>query len=159
MDTRQFRLFQRITLEYFGKLAPGDPPIFGEPFLHFGDLGLDTYTSLVRIRGEYDGCIFLTSPREMLLELLRINGEPEVNGATLEDMSRELANVLAGNASQAFGGNWEISVPESVSHDAPWPGNPLPPSTFLMPIHWRGQQTLLGIGLALPSTHQSPHQG
>lgn len=151
MDARQFELFQRITLDYFAKLAPDDPPRVEEPFLQFGEPALDDFTSLVEIRGEYHGCIFLSSPAAMLRELLRVNGESEVSERTLRDMCRELANVLAGNASKAFSGQWEISVPISFDRAQPLPGERLPPSTFLLPIHWRGARTLLGIGLTLPT--------
>lgn len=150
MDARQFELFQRITLDYFAKLAPDDPPQVDEPFLQFGEPELDDFTSLVEIRGEYHGCVFLSSPTAMLQELLAVNGESEISERTLRDMCRELANVLAGNASKAFAGNWEISVPISFDRVTPLPGEKLPPSTFLMPITWRGAQTLLGIGLTLP---------
>jgi hypothetical protein len=150
MDARQFKLFQQITVDYFAKLAPGEALRLDEPFLHFGELALEAYTSLVEIRGRYDGCLFLTSPRPMLGELLAINGEREISDATLRDMCRELANVLAGNASKAFGGDWQISVPISFE-TAQMPSGRLPSSTFLLPIHWRGTHTLLGIGLTEPA--------
>ncbi|MEL7059544.1 MAG: chemotaxis protein CheX, partial [Acidobacteriota bacterium] len=111
----------------------------GEPVL------LD-YTSLVEIHGEYDGCLYLTSPVPMLENLLEINGEPEVSQATLRDMCRELSNVLSGNASQAFGGNWDISVPISLEA-ADASELKLPPSAFVMPIEWRGDSSFLVVGL------------
>ncbi|MCG8457654.1 MAG: hypothetical protein MI919_15370 [Holophagales bacterium] len=151
MDATQLELFKRITLDYFAKLAPDDEPSLEEPYLLFGEPELYDYTSLVHIVGEYDGCLYLTSPVPMLEGLLEINGEPEVNEHTLEDMCRELSNVLAGNASQAFAGNWDISVPISLA-----PGNasqhPLPDSSFIMPIRWRGSRSLLVVGL-------QPHNG
>ncbi|MEM9554012.1 MAG: chemotaxis protein CheX [Acidobacteriota bacterium] len=146
MDPKQFKLFQQITLDYFAKLAPGDEPTLGDAFLQFGEARLCDYTSLVRIHGEYDGCIFLTTPIAMLENLLEINGEPEVSPRTLRDMCRELSNVLSGNASQAFGGNWEISVPISLSASEVATLD-LPDSTFVLPIAWRGVESLLVVGL------------
>jgi hypothetical protein len=146
MDAQQLELFKQITLDYFAKLAPEDQPALEEPYIQFGDPELFDYTSLVKIHGEYEGCIYLTSPVPMLENLLDINGEAEVSGRTLQDMCRELSNVLAGNASQAFHGNWEISVPISLtpeSNDA----LDLPDSTFIMPIAWRGSRSLLVVGL------------
>jgi hypothetical protein len=146
MDPTQFKLFRQITLDYFAKLAPEEQPVMEEPYLAFGEPELFDYTSLVSIAGEYDGCLYLTSPVPMLQGILDINGESEVSERTLHDMCRELSNVLSGNASQAFGGNWQISVPRSLSR-AEAVGLHLPDSSFVMPILWRGARSLLVVGL------------
>jgi hypothetical protein len=146
MDPHQLQLFKRITLAYFAKLSPADEPVLEAPYLHFGEPVLLDYASLVRIRGEYEGCLYLTSPVPMLHSLLEVHGEAEVSERTLRDMCLELSNVLSGNASQAFSGDWEISVPQSLG-----PGDlqnlQLPPSAFVMPLRWRGSTALLVIGL------------
>ncbi|MGH7488776.1 MAG: chemotaxis protein CheX [bacterium] len=146
MDPQQLQLFKRITLAYFAKLSPEDEPVLEAPYLQFGEPALLDYASLVRIRGEYEGCLYLTTPAPLLHSLLAINGETELSERTLRDMCRELSNVLSGNASQAFSGNWEISVPQSLG-----PGDlkdlRLPPSAFVMPLRWRGSRALLVIGL------------
>ncbi|HEV8578109.1 MAG TPA: chemotaxis protein CheX [Thermoanaerobaculia bacterium] len=146
MDPQQLQLFKRITLDYFSKLSPADEPVLETPYLQFGEPALLDYASLVRIRGEYEGCLYLTSPVPLLHSLLEIHGEAEVSERTLRDMCGELSNVLSGNASQAFSGNWEISVPQSLG-----PGDlrslRLPASAFVMPIRWRGSTALLVIGL------------
>lgn len=149
MDAKQFELFKQITVDYFAKLSPDVEPSLGEAYMEFGEPTLLDYTSLVKIQGEYHGCIYITSPVPMLESLLDINGEPEVSRRTLEDMCRELSNVLAGNAGQAFGGNWHISVPHTLTADQ-WREHTLPESTFVMPIHWRGAHALLAVGLELP---------
>lgn len=161
MQADQLKLFQDITLQYFAKLAPGEPPAMEEPFLQFGAadgaaVGAASagFTSLVEIRGEYDGCLYLVAPRAMLCELLAINGEPEVGEATLRDMCRELSNVLSGNASQAFGGNWEISVPFTLD-PAELYRYPLPPTAFVMPFRWRGARSQLIVAL-LPPGQKAP---
>lgn len=159
MEAHQLKLFQDITLQYFAKLAPGEPPAMEEPFLQFGELEGQDFTSLVEIRGEYDGCLFLSAPRPMLRELLAVNGEPEVSENTLRDMCRELSNVLSGNASQAFGGNWEISVPFTLDAGE-LARHPLPPSAFVMPFQWRGARSLLVVALAPPhSSTSAPFRG
>lgn len=147
MNFEQLRLFKRITLDYFAKLAPEDhAPELGEPHMHFGDPELLDYTSLIEIRGEYQGCIYLTSPSAMLRDVLLINGESRDSPEHLKDMCQEFSNVLSGNASKAFGGNWQISVPRSLTMNEVM-SLALPESTFVMPIHWRGERSLLVIGL------------
>lgn len=149
MDGRQLRLFKQITLDYFAKLTPGEEPTMEPPYLQFGPCSLLDYASLVRISGEYEGCIYLTSPSPMLAHLLQVHGEREVSDRTLADMCRELSNVLSGNASHAFGLDWQISVPASLGA-AELRGLALPPSSYVVPIRWRGTTSLLVIGLALP---------
>ncbi len=151
MDYDQFKLFKKITLDYFDKLAPsGESPVMEEPYLQFGDPVMLDFTSLVNIQGEYRGCIYLTAPSSMIEKILEINGEHEFTDRTRYDMSRELSNVLAGNASHAFGGNWEISVPLSLEPED-LNGLNLPASTFIMPFTWRDQEAYLVVGLAHPA--------
>lgn len=153
MEAHQLKLFQDITLQYFAKLAPGDPPMMEDPYLQFGEPEEHEYTSLVAIRGEYDGCLYLCSTRAMLRELLALNGEPDISELTLRDMCRELSNVLAGNASQAFGGNWEISVPYTLNAEE-LRRQALPPSAFVMPLRWRGERSLLVVALVPPGENE-----
>lgn len=146
MNPQQLQLFKKITLDYFAKLSPADEPVLEAPYLQFGEPVLLDYASLVLIRGEYEGCLYLTSPVSLLHSLLEAHGETEVSERTLRDMCRELSNVLSGNASQAFSGAWEISVPQSLGPED-FRHLQLPPSAFVMPIRWRGTTALLVIGL------------
>lgn len=146
MNSDQLVLFKRITLDYFAKLAPDEQPVLGEPHIQFGDPALLDYTSLIEIDGEYHGCIYLTSPSSMLKEVLAINGELKDTPEHLKDMCQELSNVLSGNASKAFGGNWHISVPRSMTFSEVRALD-LPSSTFVMPIVWKDQTSFLVIGL------------
>lgn len=146
MNVDQFRLFKRITLDYFAKLAPEEQPVLAEPHLRFGEPELLDYTSLIEIEGEAVGCIYLTSPSAMLRDVLLINGEQRDTPELLKDMCQEFSNVLSGNASKAFGGNWRISVPRSLTRREV-EALELPESTFVMPIIWREKQSLLVVGL------------
>lgn len=146
MNPEQLKLFKRITLDYFAKLAPNEQPVLGEPHMHFGDPELLDYTSLIEIDGEYEGCIYLTSAIAMLKDVLLINGEVQDSPAHLKDMCQEFSNVLSGNASKAFGGNWRISVPRTLTRSEVLALD-LPDSTFVMPILWREKQSLLVVGL------------
>lgn len=146
MDGQQLRSFKQITLDYFAKLTPGEAPELDPPYLVFGERTVLDYASLVRISGEFEGCLYLTSPESMLRELLGLHGEPEVSERTLGDMCRELSNVLAGNASRAFGQHWRISVPATLTAGE-FRTLELPPSSYVMPIRWRNTTALLILGL------------
>src|SRR4029077_13839654 len=123
-----------------------EQPVMGEPHMHFGDPELLDYTSLIEIFGQYEGCIYLTSPVAMLKDVLMINGEIQDSPAHLKDMCQEFSNVLSGNASKAFGGNWQISVPRTLTRPEVMALD-MPESTFVMPILWRDKQSLLVVGL------------
>src|SRR5688572_4313509 len=133
MDVRQFQLFRQITLDYFAKLAPDEGPVVESPYLQFGEPALLDYASLVRISGELEGCLYLTASVPMLASLLEAHREPELSEVTLRDVCRELSNVLSGNASQAFAGEWRISVPESLGPED-LATLALPASTFVLPF-------------------------
>lgn len=146
MEGHQLKLFRDITLDYFAKLSPDVPPTLEPPYLQFGSPPLFDYASLVPISGAYEGSIYLTSSMPALYQLLKAHGEPEVSERTLSDMCRELANVLAGNASHAFGDRWRIAVPRSLGPED-LKSLRLPVSSYVMPLAWYGATSLLVIGL------------
>jgi len=146
MKADQLKIFQNITLAYFSKMLPQEkPPVLQESFLQFDSPVLCDFTSVVYISGAYEGCLYITTTQGVLDALLAQIGEPEMNEKTRLDLCRELSNVLAGNASHAFGADWTISVPESVTADKA--SLRLPPSTFIMPFLWKGMESFLVVGL------------
>ncbi len=147
MNADQLKIFQNITLAYFSKMAPKEEaPVLQEAYLQFESPVLLNYTSMVNISGNYEGCLYITSAPEVLEALLSQHGEKEVNDVTRLDMCRELSNVLAGNASHAFGADWTISVPQTITSDKSSELK-LPPSTFIMPFLWKGIKSFLVVGL------------
>jgi chemotaxis protein CheX len=147
LDAEQLKVFKSITADYFAKLAPDDsPPVIEEAFLQFDSPMLLDYTSVVTISGDYSGVIYLTATTSIIEQVLHLLHEPEVSEKTRMDMCRELSNVLSGNASMAFGANWIISVPRSITKDN-LDTVAFPPATFIMPVQWRQQRSYLVIGL------------
>ena len=147
MNVTQLKVFQDITLGYFSKLTPDEkPPVLQEAFLQFDSSILLDYTSVVSISGSYEGCLYITTTSHVLEALLKVHGEREANDANRLDMCRELSNVLAGNASRAFGADWTISVPQSVAADSKALLD-LPPSAFIMPFRWKDMESFLVVGL------------
>jgi Chemotaxis phosphatase CheX len=152
MDPAHFSIFRDITLEYFAKLAPDEsPPALEEAFIQFAAPVLLDYASVVGISGEYEGCLYLTTTRPLLRRLLELQGEGEISERTIEDMCRELSNVLSGNATRAFGAQWKISVPRTLRRED-FAALLLPPSTFTIPIRWASNEAFLVIGLQPAAT-------
>ena len=147
MNADQLKIFQNITLAYFAKVAPQEkPPTLLEAYLQFGSPLLLDYTSLVQISGTYEGWLYITTTPKVLEALLAQHGEQALNDTTRFDMCRELSNVLAGNASHAFGADWTISVPQSIVGDQ-ISTLKLPPSTFIMPFVWKEMESYVVVGL------------
>lgn len=151
MDPNQFSRFQRLTLDYFDKLSPegAEKPALEEPYLLFGDPLVGDYTGLVRIAGPYQGCIYITAPAATIREVLRLHGDENFAEINLQGMSRELSKILAGNATQALGGQWKVSAPESITR-ADFGKLDLPEATFIMPLNWQGTQAHIVVGLLSP---------
>lgn len=145
MDAKQLQLFRQITLDYSPSSHRASRRCSRPRTCSSGSPRCST-TRAWCVRGELDGCLYLTASEPLLRGLLAVNGEEEVSARTLLDMNRELSNVLSGNASHAFGGDWEISVPQSLG-----PGElalmRLPSSAFVMPFRWRGVSAQLVVGL------------
>lgn len=147
MNADQLKIFQTITLAYFAKMAPQEtPPVLQEAYLQFESPVLLDYTSLIHITGPNEGCLYLTTTPGVLEALLGHHGEGKINDDTRLDMCRELSNVLAGNASRAFGADWTISVPQSVIAEN-ISALKLPPSTFVIPFLWKDMESYLVVGL------------
>ena len=147
MKADQLKIFQDITLAYFSKMLPQEkPPVLQEPYLQFGTPVLRDYTSVVAITGAYEGCLYLTTTPGVLDALVIHLGEAETSENNRLDMCRELSNVLAGNASHAFGAEWTISVPRIITAENT-ASLQLPPSTFIMPFLWKGFESFLVVGL------------
>jgi hypothetical protein len=147
MNADQLKIFQNITLSYFAKMAPGEtPPVLEEAYLQFETPVFLDFTSLIYISGSYQGCLYLTAGAGLLDALLTRHGEGQFDDSTRLDMCRELSNVLAGNASRAFGADWTISVPQSVTAEQ-IPALKLPPSTFIMPFLWKEMKSYIVVGL------------
>ena len=147
MNADQLKVFQNITLAYFAKMAPQEkPPTLEEAYLRFESPVLLDFTSIVHISGNYEGCLYITTTPKVLETLLSQHGEKEITDETRLDMCRELSNVLAGNASHAFGADWTISVPQSVTADK-IATIKLPRSTFVMPFLWKEIKSFLVVGL------------
>jgi chemotaxis protein CheX len=148
MDANQLDIFRRITLDYFAKLAPDAPPPTPAPaFIRFENPDFLDYASVVKIDGPLEGCLYITAPRATLDRLLALHGQKLMSEEVRLDMCRELSNVLSGNASKAFGSQWHISIPTSLTLSE-LPSLTLPAATFTMPVDWLGETFYIVVGLS-----------
>lgn len=109
------------------------------------------YTGIIGVSGVKKGIVYFSSPKDLLLEILKALGEPDHSEANLIDLVGEVANTIAGNARTEFGKDFDISIPIMVK------GAPndiyLPPEerSFVIPIEWCGYKASLVVCIRQPS--------
>ncbi len=147
IDARQLEIFRNNTLDYFQKVAPGQPaPIPGTAYLIFDPPPFLGYAGAVDISGPLVGLIYLTTEALTLDKLIELNGSQPGEESLRLDMCRELSNVISGNASKAFGPAWTISVPRSLGPDSARELS-FPGATFTLPVEWMSSTFQLVVGL------------
>jgi chemotaxis protein CheX len=150
MDQEQLKVFIENTIRYFNKIT-GIPIEVGVPHLKEEDKSiLLNYTGAIGISGKMKGAIYITAEKGFLSDLVaRIMGIAEVSGKQMSSMAGELANTIAGNAQQAFGSDFLISIPMIITSENADSGSSLALQipTFVIPLRWNGHQALLAIGL------------
>jgi len=72
------------------------------------------FNRLIKIGGDYAGCIYFSAPRLMMQHLLTKMYENNQSDENLLDAVGEIANTISRNARQHFGEDMEISVPETM---------------------------------------------
>ena len=145
MDNKNLQVFIEITIKYFEEVT-GEKATMGVPYIKGNDDIVKEYTGAIGISGDKKGCIYITSPKEMLMELSKsILGDLESNDDNLKDMIGEVANTIAGNARDIFGSQFMISVPIVVRGEKL--EVELPIQSYVIPITWNTYKSFLVIGL------------
>lgn len=110
---------------------------------------LSEFTGVIGFSGAREGGVYVTAPAPMLAELTTIFtglAVPEVSH--IRDMVGELANHIAGFATNAFGPNFEISVPIVIEGEPRKIELPVRIPTFVIPLIWRGHRSYIVVGIA-----------
>ncbi|MBN8216150.1 MAG: chemotaxis protein CheX [Spirochaetes bacterium] len=143
----ELKAFIDVVIRYFSQVT-GETVAMGVPYVKAQDPVLLDFTGVIGISGARRGCLCVTSPREMLQALAEsLLGPDGRDEAAVADVVGEMANTIAGNAREAFGSAFMISVPV-VLHGAPSDITiKLKPPVFVVPIQWRAWRSFLLIGL------------
>lgn len=147
MQENELKIFINSTMGYFENFSPEKPEI-GVPYPKKSDALLLEYTGAIGISGARKGCIYITATTDFLSELIQLMpGAPKADEAARLDMIGELANTVSGNAQNAFGAEFVISVPMVVTGTAANIHLPLELPTFVIPFTWKGHRSFLVVGL------------
>ena len=94
-------------------------------------------TGVIGISGVKKGCVYFTAQKEVIKNILINIGEKEINNELLSDMTGEIANTIAGNASAAFGPDYQMSVPIVVAGRPESINLPKHLVASVIPVIWR----------------------
>jgi chemotaxis protein CheX len=84
----------------------------------------------------------------MLAEIVtEYSGAASPSLAVIKDMAGEMANTVAGNASLAFGSEFQISVPVVLVGRPEQLDLPTRVPTFIIPIEWKKYKAYLAVGV------------
>lgn len=151
MQEAELTYFVESTLGYFEK-ATGEKANIGLPYVKKPDeqVVLD-YTGIIGISGDRRGGIYITCTQNFLSELVRVvMATDEADPTLLRDMIGELANTISGNATRAFGRNFQISVPIVMNGNAKSLDFALDAPSYVIPANWRGMQFFIVVGISDP---------
>lgn len=143
MDEKKLKVFIDGVTHYFTQLNL-EEVVVGTPYLAENQSPVASdYTGIIGVSGTRKGIVYFTSPKDLLVRILKAMHEPDHSEANLIDLVGEVANTISGNARSVFGVEFDISIPIMVK------GAPndiyLPPAerSFVVPIEWCGFRAAL----------------
>ncbi|MCL2871946.1 MAG: chemotaxis protein CheX [Betaproteobacteria bacterium] len=109
---QEIQVFVGAVNRYFEQMT-GEKAKIQASFLAEGEIlpPIYDFTGLINVGGQYQGCIYFSASKILLMRLLLALHEPRQNDLHMLDAVGEIANTLAGNAREYFGEAMTISVP------------------------------------------------
>lgn len=153
MKERDIQVFRESIQNYFEQSS--DQAVrTGAPYEKDPDEKiLMEYTGLIGISGGMKGCVYFTTSRQFVQEFTRgLLEEEDVPEAAIRDMIGEIANNIAGNASETFRSGFLISVPAIITGDPATTSINLEVPAYVISIEWREHQAYLVVGIGTGST-------
>lgn len=147
MKTEELKIFVDGVANYFKRLGAA-PLEVGVPYVKEGNGIISDITGIIGLTGKRRGGIFLTCSFAMIDEVIQMySGAADQSMEARKDMIGEIANTIAGNASEAFGNDFQISVPVVITGKPDGIDLPTRVPAFVLPIQWKGHKGHLVIGV------------
>ncbi|MBV6492991.1 MAG: hypothetical protein LDLANPLL_00998 [Turneriella sp.] len=149
MKEAELKHFVESTLMYFAQTT-GEKAELGLPYVKKeNEEVLLEYTGIIGITGDRKGGIYITCDRVLLRELVQIvMGDLNIDDNAIKDMVGEIANTISGNATRAFGRNFNISVPMLLEGPAKGLNLPIYAPSFVIPATWRKHKFYIVVGVS-----------
>ena len=154
IDVQRFDIFIEGMTNYF-EFVEGNSANFaknmqlGTPYLLSPNepVGMG-YNGMIRISGDFKGCVLFCADDIFLNALLPVLGEDDKSVEMLLDTVGEIANMISGSAKEELGGRYFVSVPFLSER-------PLNPELFanhdklyVLPFFWRDREAKLIMGFS-----------
>jgi len=147
MQDTELKIFVDGVANYFSRLGKA-PLNIGVPYVKDGNQFIGEITGVIGLTGKRKGGIFVTCSLAMVdAVILDYTGIEDKSMEGRKDMIGEIANTISGNASDAFGNDFQISVPVVITGKPEGVDLPTRVPTFVVPIEWRGYKAYLVIGV------------
>lgn len=143
----ELKIFVEGVLRYFNTIT-STPANVGVPYMKGAGYVIEEVTGIIGLTGKRKGGIYITCPREMVAQIVKeYLGVEEASLTAIKDLAGEMANTVAGNASLAFGADFQISVPVVLVGKPEQIDLPARVSTFIIPIEWKSFKAFLAVGV------------
>ena len=147
MKESELKTFVEGVLRYFSTIT-STPAQVGIPHIKSADHVIEEITGIIGLTGKRRGGIFITCPREMVGEIVtEYLGVQQPSLAAIKDLAGEMANTVAGNATLAFGADFQISVPVVLVGRPEQIDLPTRVPTYIFPIEWKNYRAYLAVGV------------
>lgn len=147
MKEAELKTFVEGVMRYFATITTTAAKV-GVPYVKAADHAVEDITGIIGMTGQRKGGIFISCPREMLGEIVtEYSGNSAPTLAMIKDLAGEMANTVAGNASLAFGSDFQISVPVVLVGRPEQLDLPTRVPTFIIPIEWKHYKAYLAVGV------------
>jgi len=147
MKESELKVFIESTQRYFEQISRQAPQI-GVPHPKSSDFTLLDYTGAIGISGTKKGCIYVTADERLLKNLItQMDPAMASSEEAIIDMAGEMANNIAGNAQNAFGSEFMISVPMIITGRPTDLKLPLKLPVFVIPFSWQDSKAFVVVGI------------
>ena len=150
MKRGEIKSFVKGALHYFQEVT-GEPAIIGRPWKKGDAKIILDYTGIIGISGKRRGCVYITSPRIMLnqiLDILALSHSQEERETHLIDLAGEMANTIVGHARSLRGCDIEIAVPVVVTGGVSGITlRTIGETSTVVPLFWKDHGIFLVVGI------------
>lgn len=149
MNEDDLKVFIRGAERFFAQTSKTEVKVSTPYVMQSDDRVMYDFSAIIGVSGSQRGVVYLSSPRDMLAELVSEIGETKIDDAILADYVGEIANTVSGNAREYFAQNFMISVPvvftgQGAKQNVHFPRD-IP--AFMIPLERKGYQSSLIICL------------
>lgn len=148
----EIRVFVDAVRNYFVQMTTA-PALVKASYLAEQSVPRHAYTGLITVAGQFQGCVYFSAQRDMLLALLDEMQEPDLSDENLLDAVGEIANTIAGNARRHFGSGLDISVPVAIKGISEDIRTAVRVRPLVILVEWQSYQVVVVVDLKSADAH------